>query len=256
MNKQLSVLTIVNRQEIFEGFRESLQAQEEIDYELLPIVNLNGEYDSARKAYNEAALKAEGTYLLFSHPDIRFLKPEALKELMEQAEKIRDFGVIGVAGAKEKAGNSGKGEILAGIVHGSNQDYFGTRQIRKPEEVQTVDECLFLVKKDDFTEHPFQEKPGWHLYAVEYCLDALLNGQKNYVVPADVWHMSDGKSLNEKYVSQVDQMVRERRGQVDVIFTTIKTWPTKGLTAFLYRKYYWLKQRIKRAVMRNEETGC
>ncbi len=247
MSKQLSVLTIVNRQDVFDGFRKSLESQEGVDYELLPIFNLKGEYDSARRAYNEAAGEAEGTFLLFSHPDIRFLKPDALKRLIQQAENLQDFGVIGVAGAKKK--EDGTGEILAGIVHGTNQDRFGNRQIESPEEVQTVDECLFLVRREYFRDHPFVEKPGWHLYAVDYCLDAILNGKKNYAVPAEVWHMSDGKSLNETYVSQVDKMVRERRDQFDVIYTTIKTWPTKGLSAFLYRKYYWLKQRIKRALL-------
>lgn len=248
----LSILTIVNRQEVYEEFLRSLEKQEGVSFELLPVFNLRNEYDSARRAYNEAARKAKGEYLLFSHPDIRFLSLSALKSIRDQAEAIGDFGVVGVAGAKEKSGTTG--EIIAGIAHGPNKEKIGDRQITAPEEVQTVDECLFLIRREDFLSHPFPDKPGWHLYAVEYCLDAILNGKKNYAVPAEVWHMSDGKSLNETYVFQVDKMVRERRDQFDVIYTTIKTWPTKGLSAFLYRKYYWLKQRVKRMLFQGK-TG-
>ena len=245
----LSILTIVNRQEVYEEFLRSLEKQEGVSFELLPIFNLRNEYDSARRAYNEAARKAKGAYLLFSHPDIRFLSSSALKSIRDQAEALGDFGVVGVAGAKEKAG--GRGEILAGIVHGPNKEKIGDRQITAPEEVQTVDECLFLVRREDFLSHPFPDKPGWHLYAVEYCLDAILRGKTNFVIPAEVWHLSDGKSLDERYVSQVGRLVRERRPQFDVIYTTIKTWPTKDFSAFLYRKYYWLKQRVKRSILRN-----
>lgn len=244
-----SILTIVNRQEVYEEFLRSLEQQEGVYFELLPVFNLRNEYDSARRAYNEAARKAKGAYLLFSHPDIRFLSSSALKSIRDQAEALGDFGVVGVAGAKEKSGTTG--EIIAGIVHGPNKEKIGDRQITAPEEVQTVDECFFLVRTEDFRAHPFKEKPGWHLYAVEYCLDAIRRGKTNYIVPAEIWHLSDGRSLDEKYVAQVDALVKERRNQFDVIYTTIKTWPTKGVSAFIYRKYYWLKQRVKRSILRN-----
>ena len=244
----LSILTIVNRQEVYEEFLRSLEQQEGVSFELRPVFNLRNEYDSARRAYNEAVRKAKGTYLLFSHPDIRFLSSSALKSIRDQAEALGDFGVVGVAGAKKKSGTAG--EIIAGIVHGPNKEKIGDRRITAPEEVQTVDECLFLIRREDLLSHPFPDKPGWHLYAVEYCLDSIRRGKTNYIVPAEVWHLSDGKSLDEKYVAQVDALVKERRNQFDVIYTTIKTWPTKGLSASLYRKYYWLKQRVKRAVLK------
>lgn len=245
----LSVLTIVNKQEVYRDFLRNLEEQEGVSWEIIPVDNTGGQYDSARKAYNEAAEKAAGTFLLFSHPDIRFLSPAALKGIADQAEALKDFGVVGVAGAKEKSGTAG--EIIAGIVHGRNKEKIGDRQITAPEEVQTVDECLFLVRREFFRSHPFPDKLGWHLYAVEYCLDAILLGKTNFVIPAEVWHLSDGKSLDERYVSQVGRLVRERRPQFDVIYTTIKTWPTKGASAFVYRHYYWLKQRVKRIILRN-----
>ena len=58
--------------------------------------------------------------------------------------------------------------------------------INYPKEVQTLDECMFIIKKDYFNEHIFNERDSWHLYAVKYCLKVLINGDKVYVIPANL----------------------------------------------------------------------
>ena len=248
MNYIASFLTIVNRDAIFEEFKSDLLNQSVDNIELIKIDNTKNEYSSARQAYNDAAIKASGKYLIFSHPDIRFLNKDVVKKIIEQIEKAESFGVIGIAGAKQDKGK--KSIIITSIVHGSDKHTFGDERCLSIEEVQTVDECLFVVKREYFLKNPFPVKEGWHLYAVEYCLDCIMNGESNYVIPAEIWHMSEGKSLDEKYVEQIEVLIKERKKQFDTIYTTIKTWRTRGTSAWLYRKYYWLKQRIKRMIVR------
>ena len=59
--------------------------------------------------------------------------------------------------------------ILSNIVHGKNKSSAGDK-IKKPEVVQTVDECMFFVQTDIIKKFPFSNINGWHMYAVELCL--------------------------------------------------------------------------------------
>ena len=154
------------------------------------------------------------------------------------------FGVVGAAGAIQR---EKKREIITAMVHGDNAMPLGTL-VDRICEVQTVDECFFIVEREYFISHRFPETDGWHLHAVQYCLEAIKDGRKNYVVPARVWHLSDGKSLDYHYVNQLEELIKKEKEDFDLICTTVKAWPTKGIRAMIYRKYYVLKQYIKAKV--------
>lgn len=242
----LSLITIVNNTEVYNKFRISLQAQINIKYELIPIMNLHNELDSPREAFNQAGENALGKYLMFIHPDIRFRSAEALHDIAERVNKINNAGVIGVAGAQPISKN--KRKIISSIYQGSAQNRVGQWGGLEFEEVQTVDECLFIVNKEYFIHHKFEPKAGWHLYAVEYCLNTLLDGMKNYVVKADIWHLSPGNSLDPNYIVQLEKLIKKYKRDFEQIGTTVKAWPTRGPQAFIYRKYYYIKQRIKQLI--------
>ena len=245
MEQRIAIYTIVNRRDIFKGFKDNLFQQKNINYIIREISNCNGEYDSARKAFNENATDDNVDYYVFVHPDIRFNDDYALADIVKYIDCIGDFGVVGIAGARK----SGKTrEIVSTIVQGSHKARVGS-YIDTPIHVQTVDECFFVIKKDYFENHRFSKKSGWHLYAVEYCLDALRDGKINYVIPSRVWHMSPGSSLDEKYMSQLEEILREYGDEHEMICTTVKAWKTRGIKAFVYRRYYWIKQRVKRTVI-------
>ena len=167
-----------------------------------------------------------------------------MHDIAEEVEKISNAGVIGVAGAQPISKN--KRRIISSIYQGPNQHRVGQWNGSEFEEVQTVDECLFIIKKDYFIHHKFRVRVGWHLYAVEYCLNTLLDGLKNYVIKADVWHLSPGNSLDSNYIVQLEKLIKQYKQKFDQISTTVKAWPTRGIYAYIYRKYYYIKQRIKR----------
>lgn len=240
-----TIVSIANNKEITKGFLDNLKNQEEVDCQLIIIENQDHLFTSARAAYNSCLDRIDNEIVVFSHPDIRFLNHLALHNLIKQAASLGAFGVVGAAGCK-----SGKEwEIQSNIVHGRNKERAGSR-INKPVEVQTVDECLFIMHKADIQKIKFTNLGGWHLYAVEQCLRmSTLEQKNNYVVPADLWHLSNGKSLDPSYMITLESMIRGYRSEYEYINTTVKQWKTKGLFSMSYRKYYWMKQFVKKRIL-------
>lgn len=101
------------------------------------------------------------------------------------------------------------------------------------------------MKKNVYNEMPFTKEEGFHLYCVEKCLDSIINGYNNYVIPSKVWHISNGSSLDYRYVIQLIHLVKKYKSNFRYINTTVKKWNTRGLTSFLYIRWYLVKQVIK-----------
>lgn len=240
----ISLITIVNNEQKYNEFKANLATQVEVNFELLKINNQNNAFTSARLAYNSAAEKAHGQLLVFCHPDIRFLDPHALHDiityLIQLGEKV---GVMGIAGTPFKLTNKNR-IILTTIVHGDQQNIVG-KKVTTPTEVQTLDECFFALTKKFWENHPFSSAQGWHLYAVEACLVANSFGYKNFVVPAHVWHTSDGKSEDYHYYLQLKQLIKKYRDVWPRINTTVKMWPTRGIKSKAYVNYWLLNRWVK-----------
>ncbi len=247
----VSILCIENNKEVYKDFLDNLRTQVNVSYELINISNENGEYESACEAYNKAVKHARGKYCIFCHQDIRFEEPDSLYNILVQIKAIGEFGVAGIAGAREKGESKYKTEIVGTIKHGRNKELICGKKIISPEPVQTVDECFFVIESSIFAKYQFPQKDGWHLYAVEYCLKMLKCGYSNYAIPAKIWHMSDGvKGLNTAYVKRIKEIIKENKREFGVIYTTIKPWPTGGIRLFvmIYVNYFkWgLKEVLRR----------
>ncbi|MGZ7883931.1 glycosyltransferase [Limosilactobacillus ingluviei] len=237
-----SLITIVNKDDVYQEFKASLAQQKDIDYELIRINNEHQQYQSARQAFNEAAQKAKGEYLVFLHPDIRFLDPHALKDVLMQIKGLPNLGVAGIAGSPTELKN-GDRVILTTIVQGDNQSSVGEK-INAPTSVQTLDECFFVMTKAFWQAHPFTDCPGWHFYAVEQSLVALLAGKQNYVVPAHIWHTSAGASEDYHYVQIARQMIKQYGADFPTINTTVRKWETRGWQAQVKSLLYLGKRYI------------
>lgn len=221
-----SIITIVNKEDVYQKFKDNLAQQKKVNYELIKINNGNNQFSSAREAYNKAIKKANGNYLVFLHPDMRFLDKNALHDIFDQILKIKDFGVVGVAGCPFELYHH-KSVILTTMVQGIPSYHFG-KPITKATKIQTLDESFFVMKKSFCEAHPFSNIKGWHMYAVEQCLVALLNGKNNYVIPARVWHYSPGNSENWQYVQTGREIVHRYGKNFSSINTTMTTWNTRS----------------------------
>lgn len=244
-----SIVTIVNKPDLFDRFCKSLEMQTNVSYELIPIYNLNNEYKSARDAFNSVLNNCNGEYVVFTHPDIIFETSNVLYTIKTYLNRIVDFGVIGAAGASADKYNKNVRVIYSNMVHGMNKKNAGIK-IDSIQEVQTVDECFFVLDRRYITETKFSELDGWHLYAVELCLQSILANKKNYVIPLKIWHLSNGKSLDSNYIKQLNRIIQIYGDKFPILYTTVKIWMTQGLRSKLYRYYYFVKQKIKRKILR------
>lgn len=242
MSCDISIVTIVNNNKTYNKFLENLEAQENVNYELIKIENINNVYPGARIAFNNVIEQINGRYIFFMHPDIRFLSGNALSEICMKLDQIADFGIIGVAGCPIELKNN-KREIYTTILHGTSKKKAGI-SFENHVEVQTVDECLFILKKEVLKLYPFPNIDGWHLYAVEQCLLLKEKGFKNYVVPANLWHISDGKSLDANYVVQLKRILK-KYSNYKYINTTVRKWPTSKVYMLIGVNLYYLKQKLK-----------
>jgi len=235
-----TIITVWNKPALFAQFQQALEAQQGVEYTLLAVDNSQNRYAGAREAFLAQLDRVETEYVVFMHQDIRFQDENALHDLLASAETLENLGVAGVAGCPE-----GKEWILCSdIVHGSQALPAG-RALEGPMPVQTVDECLFLMRTDVVRKHPFSNRQGWHMYAVEQCMALQRAGYRNYVVSARIWHLSKGGSLDQSYLRTLEELVAEYAGDTEYLNTTVKQWATRGLQAKLYRVYYLYKMKLK-----------
>lgn len=245
MNYKCTIISISNNRNITDEFKVNLSEQNNVSYQLIIIDNRNNIFNGAREAFNSVLEQIENEIVIFSHPDIRFLSNNELSSILEKVKKIDCYGVIGVAGCQEGI----QWKLLSNIKHGMLKKDAGEK-ITDYTEVQTVDECFFVMKKAVIQRMKFTKLSGWHLYAVEQCLRMINEDKKNYVIPADLWHISDGKSLDPRYMTCLEQILKLYTENIEFINSTVKQWKTHGRKAWLYRKYYFFKQIVKKRLIK------
>lgn len=243
MIDKITIVVVWYKKNQLDDFLDNINKQKDIDITVISLDNSQNQYVGAREAFNSVINKIDTDYVLFLHPDVYFEDNTILIKMLSVIRKLNKMGVAGVAGCREGK----EWSILSNIVHGKNKSSAGDK-IKKPEVVQTVDECMFFVQTDIIKKFPFSNINGWHMYAVELCLQLLREGYINYVLPCDIWHKSSGSSLDSSYVLTLEKIVRLYSKDYKYINTTVKQWKTTGLISSLYWKYYFFKQFVKRRI--------
>lgn len=235
-----TIITVWNKPELFLEFQQELKRQQGVAYTLMAVDNSQNRYSGAREAFLSQMDQVQTEFVIFMHQDIRFRDENALRDLMDSAETLENLGIAGVAGCPE-----GKEWILySDIIHGKEAMPAG-RQVRGSIPVQTVDECLFLMRTELARKYPFSKRGGWHMYAVEQCLQLCRAGYQNYVLSARIWHLSKGGSLEQSYLKTLKELIVEYGEDTEYFNTTVKQWATKGWKSALYRVYYLYKMKLK-----------
>jgi len=218
----ISVICVSNNERILhENLLTSLSRQS-VEYELVQVENLDGKYHSAAKALNSGAEKAKGKYLMFVHQDVVLKSDDFLEKAEKFMDSIPNIGICGVAGRFNEAG------VLTNMMHGSPPKHAGHIKIDKPERVQTVDECLFIIPKTVFDVLKFDEEVcnDWHLYSVDYSLSAAKLGLDAYVLPLELYHVSGGASMSKMYYRTLSKVARKHKKDIRWIHTSLGSWRT------------------------------
>lgn len=246
--KYMLITTIVNNIDIYErGLKKSLSEQAFSAYELKVINNTSNQYKSLYDAYkpvlDEKAYSSD--VMFFCHPDIYFETTDELGRLVDCVTSIffsdhSNIGVIGVAGASLGAVY----EIYSTITHGDNKTKFQCSIFEDKDYVlcQTIDACAYFVRSDILRKIPFNKNNNsFHLLIEEYSLRLRMDGINTAVIPANIWHFSQGASLDYNYYREMKHVAAMHK-ECKYINTTSFQWkndiilPFK-LTYYSFRNY-------------------
>ena len=186
---------------------------------------------------------------MFAHQDVSFFSNSWLEEIERFLDSITNLGIAGVVGMIESgSSNQKRGRNI--ITHGEPPEIWPWgNQISKPEPVQTLDECLIIIPKSIFDVFEFDEKiiVDWHLYAVDYCLSAKERGLEAYVLPMELYHLSNAirrqkfpslaGPFTDMYYVTLDKLIKKHCDSFERIYTTCGDWSTSYPSIF-QRSYY------------------
>lgn len=178
----ISIVCVYNNEKTLRDILLKSLGNQTAKFELITLDNTDNRYKSAAEALNYGGAKAKGEYIMFAHNDMWLDSNSWLEETERVLSSMPHLGVAGVAGMSEKGRNLE--ERRRWSILGEHAGRGGP--VQKPEEVQTLDECLLIVPRPVFSKLQFDEKvfDGWDCYAADYCLSVTQLGLKAYVIPA------------------------------------------------------------------------
>lgn len=237
----LSVICVCNDRRILEGSLLRSLKEQSAEHEFIEIDNTAGRYKSAASALNEGADRARGDLLVFAHQDVILGGRDFLAKAAALMASLPDVGIAGVAGRLDGRG------VFTNITHGDPPSHAGHIRLERPELVQTVDECLFIIPRPMFQKLRFDERTcgDWHLYAVDFALSAARLGFKAYALPLEAHHLSSGRSISKMYYRTLSKVARKHRDQYPWIHTSLGSWRTR-VPVSLQLLSIRAKQRLRR----------
>lgn len=153
-----------------------------VTLQYLPIDNTTHAFASAGAALNHAVRLAQHEVVVLVHQDVYL---HSIDRLASAAAALDDpqWGVLGASGVtadRRWVGRLRDRVILIG-------DPAST-----PVEVDSLDEVLFMARREDLLAEPLSEHPdlAWHAYAVEYSLRMRGAGRRAGAVDTAITHNS------------------------------------------------------------------
>ncbi|NYE35518.1 hypothetical protein F4692_000622 [Nocardioides cavernae] len=162
--------------------RSIVAAAAGVDVQYIPVDNTTGQFASAGAALNHAAQQAEHDVVVFAHQDV-YLHDLTRLEAAASALDDPSWGVLGSCGMTESGALVGRLRDRVILIGSPAPD---------PVEVQTLDEVLFMARRETLLAHPLSEDPllAWHAYAVEYALRMRAAGMRAGAVDTAITHNS------------------------------------------------------------------
>lgn len=232
----ISLVCVYNSEAVLKyALQRSLEGQT-ATFQSIMLDNRHARFKSAAQALNCGGRQATGDYIMFVHQDMWLATNTWLEDVESILKTLPALGVAGVAGTTDTGPNHF--ERLKFSLAGLDDIPEGTGgYVQSPVEVQTLDECLLFVPRTVFERQPFDEETfdGWDCYGADYCLSALKNGLRVYVVPAPSSHCCT-RSRHETWEFQgllkyQRRLHRKHRGA----FRRIHTW----MGTISYRAMAW-----------------
>jgi N-acetylglucosaminyl-diphospho-decaprenol L-rhamnosyltransferase len=147
------------------------------------------------KSYNLGLKRSKSKYVFLNNPDHDF-NNQAVKKLIECAEKIKDFGIIAPTYKKEKVFKNYE------IYQSKNNLDYGIYKKFGVTEVDIIDNCFF-IKKKNIKDNAFDENFFLYFETFDFCKNLSKNNKKLYVCNKIKYHHPGSKSASSKFVNIV-----------------------------------------------------
>jgi GT2 family glycosyltransferase len=217
----ISIVCVYNNKEILNEYLLKSLDNQSIGYKLILVDNTDEKFKSAAEALNYGGNLTENKYIIFAHQDIKLSSDLWLEEIEKMLNKIDNLGIAGIAGFPKE------GKMIIGNIKDGIPPKPAGIKINRPQKVQTLDECLFIIPKQIFNKFKFDENlGGWHLYAVDYCLNIKKYGLDVYVVPKSIYHRSHAFSMSKDYYKILKKLLKKYGKDHEKIYTTAGIWNT------------------------------
>ncbi|MBW4602427.1 MAG: hypothetical protein KME29_23395 [Calothrix sp. FI2-JRJ7] len=195
--KSFHICTIANKlkqyDEMKASFIEAGFDENRCRYSLFD--NSNGNVYEPYETFNQIKSDTLEPYIVFCHQDVIINQGDGFNSLIkviEELEKLDSKWAI--------AGNAGLNknyEIVAKITDPCTPNWTGDF----PHKVHSLDENFFVVKTSANIKCS-QELDGFHFYATDLCLNAIVKGYSCYVINFHLTHLSSGNFSQAFYKAQ------------------------------------------------------
>lgn len=239
----MTIVCCYNDSRQYERLCASLEKQN-IAYDLISIDNRGQKFCSCSSALNSVLSKVQTEYLIYTHQDIELPETGMLGQFVKYLEQIGKKDILGVAGAMPESG-----AVASYVRHGKELICVGEVKFEGFIECDTVDECFFGGRTETFLEEPLNEKlcDDWHLYAVERCLRARVQGNRVWVCDLSLLHYSSGNinhAYNKNFRRIAEYYAKNFRPQnIKCIHTVCGSTKTDWLHRTLF---YWKREILFR----------
>lgn len=160
------------------------------DTELITIDNRGNQFTTAGAALNHGAAAARNDVVVFVHQDVVLHSLVALEEAAETLMADRSIGILGAVGIDARHTIVGRiRDRVVQIVDAA----------RRPRDVDSLDEVLFMMRREQVLAEPLSEHPllAWHAYGVEYCARMRHTGRRAVAMDIPLTHNSLTTNLKD-----------------------------------------------------------
>lgn len=212
---KISVICVYNNKNILEKCLLKTLAEQKKDFELILIDNTKNKFKCAADALNYGGKNAKGDLLLFIHQDVKLFKNN-INDILNYCKELKNFGIAGIAGT-----DLDNGYMKSCGLHNIPPEPMTFKKINKIEKAQTLDEVALIIPNNIFNLYKFNNTlcNDWHLYGVEYCLNLIKNGYSVYVLPIELYHVSNTESINIEYFNTLKRIFNYYKNDFDIIHT-------------------------------------
>lgn len=237
--KLFHICTIANKLDQYEEMKESF-TQAGFDegncrYSLFD--NLRENVFDPYKTFNHIQAATIEPYIIFCHQDVLLNQGYGFKQLVQRLEELDKLDANWAI-----AGNAGVNNNYEHVVRISDPcetaNWLGTF----PQQVHSLDEN-FLVIKTSSKILCSKDLAGFHFYATDLCLNAILKSYTCYVIDFHLTHLSGGRKERDFREAQAN-FHKKWRNEFDFCYVATVTGIRMCLSKYKFLQFLGSKRVI------------